>query len=169
MPNFTNVELTDMVVAYGAEGGNANTVPGTVSRQSCTYIFTSTVQGLRHTGKLHPRTEDRSRDRSQILEAVEANRRTTTRRLALQVAVSHHVVWRTLKEQGLHPYHVQKVHTLQLLGKCVQREFVGVILFTDEAVWPPSSPDLNSCDFSWGHLKQLVYSQPINSVKELTR
>jgi hypothetical protein len=33
---------------------------------------------------------------------------------------------------------------------------------------PPRSPDLNPCDFLWGHLKQLVYSQPINSVQELT-
>jgi hypothetical protein len=30
------------------------------------------------------------------------------------------------------------------------------------------SPDLNPCDFLWGHLKQLVYSQPITSVEELT-
>jgi hypothetical protein len=63
------------------------------------------VQRLRETGKFHPRTEDRGRDHSQILEAVEANPGTTRRRLALQVEVSHHVVWRTLKEQGLHPYH----------------------------------------------------------------
>jgi hypothetical protein len=33
---------------------------------------------------------------------------------------------------------------------------------------PPRSPDLNSCLFVWGHLKQLVYSQPINSTEELT-
>jgi hypothetical protein len=32
---------------------------------------------------------------------------------------------------------------------------------------PPRSPDLNPRDFLWGHSKQLVYSQPINSV-ELT-
>jgi hypothetical protein len=46
-----------------------------------------------------------------------------------------------------------------LPGKCVEQpEILGVILFTDEAVWPPSSPDLNPCDFFlWGHLKQLVY------------
>jgi hypothetical protein len=35
-----------------------------------------------------------------------------------------------------------------LPGKCVEQpEILGVILFTDEAVWPPSSPDLNPCDF----------------------
>jgi hypothetical protein len=37
-----------------------------------------------------------------------------------------------------------------------------------ESKVPPRSPDLNPCDFLWGHLKQLVYSQSINSVEELT-
>jgi hypothetical protein len=32
---------------------------------------------------------------------------------------------------------------------------------------PPRSPDLNPCDFLWGYLKKLFYSQPIFSV-ELT-
>jgi hypothetical protein len=70
---------------------------------------------VRDIGKFHPRTEDGGRDRSQrvlsvepqILE-VEANPGTSTQRLALQVGVSHHVVWRTLKEQGFHPYHVSR-------------------------------------------------------------
>jgi hypothetical protein len=35
-----------------------------------------------------------------------------------------------------------------------------------DSLWLPRSPDLSPCR---GHLKQLVYSQPINSVEELTR
>jgi hypothetical protein len=84
MPHFTNVELTDMVLAYGAGGGNAVQVqilyPDMVVLNSKT--FTSTVQRQRDTGKFRPRTEDRGRDHSQILEAVEANPVTSTRRLA---------------------------------------------------------------------------------------
>ena len=35
-------------------------------------------------------------------------------------------------------------------------------------LWPPRSPDLNPCDFFlWGHLKQLVYKTPVNTVQEL--
>jgi hypothetical protein len=95
-----------MVLAYGAEGGNAvqaqmlyrEQFPDRVVPNSKT--FTSPVQRLRDTGKFHPRTQDRGRDRSQrvldvepqILEAVEANSGTSTRRVALQVGVSHHVV-----------------------------------------------------------------------------
>jgi hypothetical protein len=95
-----------MVLAYGAEGGNAvqaqmlyrEQFPDRVVPNSKT--FTSPVQRLRDTGKFHPRTQDRGRDRSQrvldvepqILEAVEANSGKSTRRVALRVGVSHHVV-----------------------------------------------------------------------------
>ncbi|KAJ8950562.1 hypothetical protein NQ318_015695 [Aromia moschata] len=35
--------------------------------------------------------------------------------------------------------------------------------------WPARSPDLTPCDFYlWGHMKQLVYSEPVNSIEELT-
>jgi hypothetical protein len=58
--------------------------------------FTSTVQWLRDTGKFHPRTEDRSQRvldvEPQSLETVEANPGRSTRRLAPQVGLSHHVV-----------------------------------------------------------------------------
>lgn len=34
--------------------------------------------------------------------------------------------------------------------------------------WPPRSPDLNPLDFFfWGHLKELVYSTPVNTREEL--
>ena len=36
-----------------------------------------------------------------------------TSRLAAEVGVSQFLVHRTLKEQGLHPYHVQKVQALE--------------------------------------------------------
>jgi hypothetical protein len=43
-----------------------------------------------------------------------------------------------------------------------------MILLTDEAVRLPRTLDLNPCDFLWGHLKQPIYSQPVNLVEELT-
>lgn len=34
--------------------------------------------------------------------------------------------------------------------------------------WPPRSPDLNTLDYYlWGHLKELVYAEPVNSKEEL--
>jgi hypothetical protein len=36
-------------------------------------------------------------------------------------------------------------------------------------LWPARSPELNPCDFFlWGHLKQIVYETPVNTVEELT-
>lgn len=48
-----------------------------------------------------------------ILENVAINPGTSTRGLALHYNVSKTTVWRILKEQQLHPYHVQKNHCLQ--------------------------------------------------------
>ena len=42
----------------------------------------------------------------QILEHVEEEPDIITRRLAAEVGVSQFVVHHTLKEQGLHPYHI---------------------------------------------------------------
>jgi hypothetical protein len=36
-------------------------------------------------------------------------------------------------------------------------------------LWPARAPELNPCDFFlWGHLKQIVYETPVNTVEELT-
>jgi hypothetical protein len=91
MPDFTNVELTDMVLAYGAAGGHAvqaqilyrEQFPGRVVSNSKTFTFS--VQRLRETGKFHSR-RDRGRNRPQrvlddepqILEVVEANSEIST-------------------------------------------------------------------------------------------
>jgi hypothetical protein len=45
----------------------------------------------------------------QILKTVEENPSTSTRQLAHEFQVSQFVVCRTVQEQGLHPYHVQRV------------------------------------------------------------
>jgi hypothetical protein len=35
-------------------------------------------------------------------------------------------------------------------------------------LWPPRYPDLNRCDFFlWGHMKQLVYATPVDTIEEL--
>ena len=78
------------------------------------------VQHFRDNGTFKPQTHNRGRDRTerilqaeeQILERVEEEPDISTRRLAADVGVSQIVVHRTLKEQGLYPYHVQKVQAL---------------------------------------------------------
>ena len=81
----------------------------------------------------------------QILERVEEQHDISLRRLAAEVGVLRFVVHRTLKKQGLYPYHVQKVQALEpadfprcviycewLLQQCRERpKFLNCILFTD--------------------------------------
>ncbi|RZC38176.1 HTH Tnp Tc3 2 domain containing protein, partial [Asbolus verrucosus] len=83
----------------------------------------------------------------EILREIENQPQLSTRRLANQVGVSRFVVWRTLKEQGLHPYHVQKVQALKpedfprriyfcewlLANQAENPNFAANILATDEA------------------------------------
>jgi hypothetical protein len=71
MKHFTNVKITDMVLAYGKAGGNVIQMQ-ILYREQFLYrvvpnskTFTFTVQRLKDTGKFHPRTEDRGTDRSQ--------------------------------------------------------------------------------------------------------
>lgn len=312
---YTNLELTDMVLMYGRALGNGReaqrlyreTFPDRAVPDH--HTFAATVQHLRDNGEYRPQTINRGRQRTprvldaepEILNIVEENPSISVRRLSYRVGVSPFVVWRTLKEQGLHPYHVQRVQALKvedlprrvrfcqwLLQKNDQDpQFVENLLSTDEAtftrdgifnshnthvwsdenphaiheghfqerfkvnvwagmvgdqligpyvlpprltgaaylnflnnvlenlledvplatrinmwylhdgapahyinevrewlnqhfprkwigrngpvLWPPRSPDLNSCDFFlWGHMKQLVYATPVNSVEELT-
>jgi hypothetical protein len=62
------------------------------------------------------------------------------RRLALRIDVSSFTIWRTLHEQGLHPYHLQRVQHLKSKD-------------------PPS----HQVTFLWGHLKQIVYETPVDT------
>ena len=83
------------------------------------------------------------------MELVEEEPDISTRRLAAEVGVSQFVMHRTLKEQHLHPYHVQKAQALEpvdfprrvIYCECLLRQwrehpnFLNCILFTDEAAF----------------------------------
>ncbi|KAJ8948008.1 hypothetical protein NQ318_011897 [Aromia moschata] len=85
----------------------------------------------------------------QILRAVEQNPRASVRRNANQLEVSKPLVWRVLKENFLHPYHFQKVQSLQHQDYPLRMEvrqlmldfhhrnidFVRTILFIGEATF----------------------------------
>ncbi|KAJ8953310.1 hypothetical protein NQ318_012104 [Aromia moschata] len=85
----------------------------------------------------------------QKLRAVEQNPRASVRRIANQLEVSRMLVWRVLKENFLHPYHFQKVQSLQPQDYPLRMDFcqlmldfhhrnidfVCTILFTDEVTF----------------------------------
>ena len=67
-----------------------------------------------HHCSLKPQTHDRGRDRTErILQAEEQILEHVEEKPEAEVGVSQFVVHPTLKEQGLHPYHVQKVQALK--------------------------------------------------------
>jgi hypothetical protein len=79
------------------------------------------VQHLRDYGTFSSVNRNRGRSRSrrvldlepEILQAVEKEPNVSCRRLALRMGVSSFTIWRTLHEQGLHPYHLQRVQHLK--------------------------------------------------------
>lgn len=161
MEVFTNAEMTDMVLMYGRALGNGLRAQRLyraafpLRRLPDHRTFSAIVQRLRETGNLRPNSADRGRDRTvrvldaepNILNLVEENPGISVRRLSYRVGVSPFVVWRTLNEQGLYPYHIQRVQALKpadlprrvrfcdwLLQKNREvPQFVGKLLSTDEA------------------------------------
>jgi hypothetical protein len=87
---------------------------------ACT--FTNILKRLRDHGTFSPSTQDLRRSRSDrvleaepaILEAIDQERNLSIRRLVLRAGVSTFIVYRTLHEQGLHPFHIQRVQLLNL-------------------------------------------------------
>ena len=60
-------------------------------------------------------------------------------------------------------------HTTRWVLARLQALFPGRVLSKGGSVpWPPRSPDLSPLDFFlWGHLKTLVFAQPIRSLRQL--
>ncbi|KAJ3665938.1 hypothetical protein Zmor_001402 [Zophobas morio] len=181
---YTNAELTDMVLLYGRALGNAReaqrlyreTFPGRIVPDH--HTFTATVQHLRDNGEYRPQMTDRGRQRTgrtlaaelEILNMVEENPSISVRRLSYRVGVSPFVVWRTLREQGLHPYHLQRVQALKeadlprritfcewLLQKNDEdQQFIGNLLSTDEATFLGETGYLIVIIHTFGVMKTLM-------------
>lgn len=53
----------------------------------------------------------------------------------------------------------------EVLSEIFPNRFIGP---GGTVLWPPRSPDLNPLDFFlWGHLKNYVYFEPLNTIEEL--
>lgn len=74
---------------------------------------------------INPETEER------ILEAVRANPELSTRRLGLQLGISHWTVWKVLHDENLHPYHTLQVQELLEGDKPQRAEFCRLLLERD--------------------------------------
>lgn len=162
MPEYTNMEMADMHFMYGRANGNAyearrlyvEAYPNRLVPSD--KIFTRLHQRLSDTGTFIRRTNgDAGRPRTvstpatevDILRRVEENPGISTRRLSAQININASLIWRTLHEQQLYPYHIQRVQALSAPDYAARRvfcqwiltkfaenpNFTSRILFTDEA------------------------------------
>jgi hypothetical protein len=81
-------------------------------------VFEAVHRRLRETGSFKPRTHvGRGRrnvqDDEVLLDAVNDNPSSSTRRIASQTGLSQSAVWRVLRESSLHPFYLQPVQVLQ--------------------------------------------------------
>ncbi|GBM84915.1 hypothetical protein AVEN_23714-1 [Araneus ventricosus] len=107
----------------------------------------SFVTGMHDTGRCRSvRTPQVVED---ILQGVRDRTDIITREVSRAVNVPHSIVWRVLRDEGLHPYHVQKVQALIpadyaprvefarwfLQQLAAQPDFNVHVLFTDESTF----------------------------------
>lgn len=161
MPEYSFAEMADMHFMYGKANGCAlearrlyqETFP---NRQlPSDKMFSSLHQRLRETGNFKPNKKDCGRNRTTrtpqaeeiVLQQIEANPGSSTRRISAQTNISKSTVWEILHEELLYPYHLQRVQALKpqdflprvefcqwMQMKCHQdRHFLDKVLFTDEA------------------------------------
>jgi len=84
-----------------------------------------------------------TKKRENILEVVQRSTRLSTYRIVSRIGVSRPQVWRTLREENLHPYHdnrgqyLEPGYPAQRIDLChwitSRPQMLSVILFTDEA------------------------------------
>lgn len=158
---YSNEEYTDMLLVYGYCERNGHECVRVYSerfpnrRVPHRQTFAAVERRLRETGRFAPVTANFGRQRTTrtpnveeaILNTVDEDPTTSTRRLGRAVGVCKDVVHRVLREQLLHPYHLQLVQNLLpqdpdlRLGFCrfirqeriQNNDFHKQILFTDEA------------------------------------
>lgn len=163
MEEFTNAEMADMHIVYGevhcngraacrlyAERYPNRRVPNyrmfaSLHRNLCEY---GAFRRNRHDAG-HPRTTRSPAFEEDVLRRVEAAPGISTRAIARDIPSSQSSVWRTCQAEKLHPYHFQRVQSLQpedfprrlefarwYLDQCNRNsDFPSSILFTDEAIF----------------------------------
>lgn len=163
MPLYSNSEMADIHFMYGCANGNAYQAQRLYAEAfpnrllPSDKLFTKLHQRLREYGSFSVRKSDAGRPRSvstpeaevNVLQRIEENPGTSTRRLAAELNIDASLIWRILHEQQLYPFHIQRVQALTapdygsrmvfcrfMLRKVAENvNFAANILFTDEAIF----------------------------------
>lgn len=161
MVNFTNNEMADMHFLYGMAHGNARAarrlyherfpqrpVPNTQTFINIHARLCETGSFKKSTNPIgRPATVRTVQMEEAVLNEIERNPETSTRKIALLLNITHVTVWQILRDQQLYPYHIQRVQALlprdlpQRVAFCTWLQnkiatnpgFLSQVLFTDEA------------------------------------
>lgn len=121
---YTNVQYTEMVRTLAVCGDNVALACRTFNERFGTRVDNRTMlaatQRLRDHGSFRPNTaidrgdnvRARTRLQDEILDYFDANPHSSTREAAPHFNVSHLFVWRTLRGDGQHPYHLRRCQEL---------------------------------------------------------
>jgi len=127
MPHVsTHAEYADIIFVYGFCNGNALAACREYSlrfpnrRRSHSRVFACVYNKLRETGALpssHISSEHANEQNvvevESILQSAKRIPTTSTRRISTRIGVPHTRVWRTLRQHGLYPFHLQVVQRLE--------------------------------------------------------
>jgi len=126
MAKYTAQEYTDMIITYGMAGENAGIAKRLYAERfpGCEWhpgvnVILSCIRRARETGSLLPSWRNagapvrrRAIDEERILEEFGENPGSSVRRASNTLNLSKYMINRTLHENGLHPYHYQRVQQL---------------------------------------------------------
>lgn len=160
MAEYTFEEYADMVYVYGFCDGNAAEASREYQRRfpqrrhPTSKTFVTTFRRLREKGTVSVSSDGRGApvthnedDEENIIDQVLDDPSVSTRRIATRLDHSQMFVWRILKQEEMHPYHLQRVQCLNpgdhqqrlvfcrwMLNKLTENpDFFNFILWTDEA------------------------------------
>jgi transposase-like protein len=63
-----------------------------------------------------------------LLQSVERSPTTSTRRISTRIGVPHIRVWRTLRQQGLYPFHLQMVQRLEEKDEATRLDLCRLVI-----------------------------------------
>lgn len=144
MNRYSTEELADIHFIYGYCNGNGRQAAREYAtrypnrRAPDHRLFQNVHRNLRERGQFNPRM-DRAGNVSHhvdvdnnILDSVTQNPTTSTRRVGLQLGVSHAKVWRTLNADRRYPYHYTPVQELLLIDMPKRVIFCRQLLLNQE-------------------------------------
>lgn len=160
MPNYSNLEMTQMHFLYGLANGNAMEARRLYQERYPNRalpdrrIFINIHRRLAESGNFksntsegRPRTVRTPAVEEAVLHAVEEDPTTSTRKIGMELNICYKTVWEILRESLLYPFHIQRVQALlprdyeprtQFCRWYIQKvienpQFDSKIMFTDEA------------------------------------